>query len=439
MHQKLSQTLKLLCQKATKLTTDEGVYDVAIVGGGMIGSSLAIALSALALKVVVIEPYPQTSELAPGFDARAIALSWGSMRIFKSLVLDKLIEEIATPISSIHVSDKGHLGITRLKAKQLNVSALGQVVELADMGKILFKALAKTNTKQYCPAKVVEMQLQDGYRGLSIELDCLDSSTKSTLDLKAKLVVAADGNQSAIRAMAGIETTSKPYEQVAIISTLESQLAHNNVAFERFTESGPVAFLPLSSNRISMVWMVDKTVSEALLEVDEAEFISQLQRQFGYRLGRITRLGKRFSYPLNLVTANSCTQSRLVLLGNAAQSLHPIAGQGFNLGIRDIACLGDVLRKALLENIDLGSAELLEEYVLSRSSDKSQVINFTDAAARLFANPSKLLSVPRNTALIMMNFIPELRSHLAEAAMGIGGRQSRLVRGLPLTLNRRYN
>lgn len=408
------------------------IYDVAIVGGGMIGSSLALALSTLSLKIAVIEPYPQNSDETPSFDARAIALSWGTMRIFKSLGLSTEIEKISTAITKIHVSDKGHPGICRLTAEQLNIKAMGQVVELKDMGQIVHLALGKTQASQYCPAAVTSMQEFDDYRQLT--LDIKSNSTENgfeqhkTIDIKAKLVVAADGNSSMIRKMAGIDTLEKPYAQVAIITTLETQLPPSNVAFERFTKTGPVAFLPLSDNRMSMVWMVDKSISEKLIQDEDAAFIEQLQQQFGFRLGKITRVGKRYAYPLVLVMAKKCYAKRLVLIGNAAQSLHPIAGQGFNLGLRDVACLADCLRKAK----DVGSLELLEEYQEWRLEDKNKVIGFTDSIARLFANPSKLLTIPRNKALILMNLVPQLRSHIAEAAMGASGKQSRLVRGLPL-------
>jgi len=418
-----------------KTAVDE-IYDVAIVGGGLIGSSLALALSTLPLKIAVIEPYPQNSHEAPGFDTRAIALSWGTMRIFKSLGLSAEIEKIATEITKIHVSDKGHPGICRLKAEQFNVNAMGQVVELSDMGNIVQRALGKTQTTQYCPAVVTAMQGFDDYRQLTLAVKSASAADQNqqylqqqTIDIKAKLVVAADGNCSGIRKMAALETSSKPYEQVAIITTLETQLPHNNVAFERFTTTGPVAFLPLSDNRISMVWMVDKTLSETLVGNNDAAFIEQLQEQFGFRLGKITRVGKRHSYPLNLVMAKKCYSERLVLIGNAAQSLHPIAGQGFNLGIRDVACLADCLRKAE----DVGTLALLEQYQGWRLADRNTVISFTDSVARLFANPSALLTIPRNKALMLMNLIPALRTQVAEAAMGVRGKQSRLTRGLSLT------
>ena len=406
------------------------IVDVAIVGGGMVGSSLALALSSLPLKVAIVDPYPQNSRSAPGFDARAIALSWGSTRIFNGLGIWPQLKSIATPIKKIHISDRGHFGIGRLNSKQFKVDAMGQVVELDDVGKILYRALTETDTRVICPAKVTAIDNNEDYSTLSLEME----NRGSTQQLNARLVVAADGNHSAIRKMSGIKIEEKPYAQVAIISTIQTQLAHNNIAYERFTDNGPVAFLPLSDNRISLVWMMDSVAAKQLKSASDVEFIDKLQQQFGQRLGKIIRIGKRYLYPLNLVKASRCIDKRLVIIGNAAQSLHPIAGQGFNLGLRDVATLGDILRAACLENRDPGSFDLLEDYEQWRKPDRRKVIEFTDIMARLFANPSMLLSAPRNLMLMTMNLLPQMRSHLAEGAMGLSGKQPRLARGLSLDL-----
>lgn len=409
---------------------NDTVFDVAIVGSGMVGSSLALALSKLPLKVALIDPYPQNSELAPAFDARAIALSWGSARIFKGLGIWSQLQPIATPINQIHISDRGHPGITRLDSEQFNVSAMGQVVELEDVGKLLHKALLETKTQQLCPAKVIAISHTDDYTKL--ELDAENKSTPKSI--KAKLVVAADGNQSVVRKMSGINIDERPYSQVAVISTIQTQLPHKNVAYERFTETGPVAFLPLSNNRISLVWMMDAEVAEQRINSSDSDFINHLQTQFGQRLGRITRVGKRYSYPLNLVQAKACIDKRLVIIGNAAQSLHPIAGQGFNLGLRDVATLSDILRRSCLENIDPGMLSLLEDYQQWRKPDRKMVVEFTDTMARLFTNPATILTAPRNLMLMTMSGLPPMRRQLAEAAMGLTGKQPRLVRGLTLDM-----
>ena len=406
------------------------IFDVVIVGGGMVGSSLALALSSLPLKVAMIEPHPQNSYLAPGFDARAIALSWGSTRIFNALGIWPQLKSIATPIKNIHVSDKGHLGICRLEAKQMKVAAMGQVVELEDVGKVIHKALTETNTTLFCPAKVDSINAEaDDYTTLTLSVQ-----HNKEQQIKTRLVVAADGKESMVRQLSGIQIVDKAYDQVAIISTIKTQLPHNNVAYERFTETGPVAFLPLSNNRISLVWMMNSNLAKQLVTATDEQFISALQDQFGQRLGRIMQVGKRTIYPLNLVKAERCIDKRLVIIGNAAQSLHPIAGQGFNLGLRDVATLADILRTSCIKGIDPGSTELLKDFEQWRQPDKQKVIEFTDVMARLFTNPALILSAPRNFILMAMNLMPQMRYQLAEAAMGLSGKQPRLVRGLSLLM-----
>jgi len=410
---------------------EQQLFDVAIVGGGMVGSSLALALSSLPLKVVVIDPYAQDSVEAPAFDARAIALSWGSTRIFNSLGIWQQLKSLATPIKKIHVSDRGHPGISRLNAKQFNVAAMGQVVELQPVGQIMHQQLQQSDINFLCPAKVVHIEQETDASCLTV-----DSEQSGQQQIRARLVVAADGKDSAICKMSGIELEEKTYEQQAIISTIQTQLPHNNVAFERFTETGPVAFLPLSRNRISLVWMTNSEQAKHLMQTTDADFMQRLQTQFGQRLGSITRIGERHCYALSLLRANSCINRRLVVVGNAAQSLHPIAGQGFNLGLRDVAALADIMREACIAGRDVADPELLQRYQQSRADDRKRVMGFTDTLARLFANPAMIFCLPRNIMLMSMNLLPQMRTSLAEAAMGISGKQSRLARGLSLELDK---
>jgi len=421
----------------------EPLYDVVIVGGGMVGSSLALALAALPLKIAIIEPHLQTSKKAPGFDARAIALSWSSCRIFNGLGLWDAFKKIATPIHNIHISDKGNLGISRLSAKEMNVSALGHVIELDDVAAIIQKALLEkkcVNDSEpeigkisIIQGKVESMQLTPQFRTLLIR-STTNKNESVVNNVQGKLVVAADGKNSITRTIAGVKTSEKKYDQVAIISTLQTQLPHNNVAFERFTDTGPVAFLPLSDHRISLVWMLDKDTAKSMEDATETKFIETLQSKFGQRLGRITKVGERFCYPLSLVKSDQCRAERLAIIGNAAQSLHPIAGQGFNLGLRDVATLCDQLRLCCEQTLDPGADSVLEKYQQWRATDRSSVINFTDFIARLFLNDSKLLTTPRNAALLSLNVIPSLRQEIAKSAMGLTGKQPRLVRGLNLEL-----
>lgn len=402
-------------------------FDVVIVGGGMVGSSLALALQELPISVALIEPFAPVDDAAPGFDARAIALSRTTAKIMRSLSLWDGVKEQATAIQHIHVSDKGRPGLCHFSASEVNLPAMGYVVELQEVAKIMHDALQKSAVNLHCPATLKTIKQSDtGYQ--------LQIKTEDTLlDVSASLVIAADGGRSQIRENLNIPFSTKAYAQSAIISTLRTQMEHKHRAYERFTDNGPVAFLPLSENRISMVWMVAPEEAERLMQAEDDAFVSELQDAFGQRLGRIEQIGKRYCYPLNLVQTD-WQKPGLIFVGNAAQSLHPIAGQGFNLGLRDVADLVDVIRDACINQTNLHSAELSDAYHDIRAKDKSHIVTLTDALARLFANPSPFLSVPRNVLLGSLSLMPEVRHQFTQFAMGANHRSSRLTRGLPIKL-----
>lgn len=400
--------------------------DITIIGGGMVGSSLALALSQLPIKIALVEPFAPIDEQAPGFDVRAIALSRASARILNSLNLWSDIRPQATPIEHIHVSDKGRPGICRFSAAEINIPAMGYVVSLQQVGVVMHKALSEANLQLFCPGQLEAIKpLQADGQLLTV------NHQGQTLQLQSRLVIAADGGQSPVREMLGLTPTVKPYQQGAIVSTIQTQLDHGNRAFERFTDQGPVAFLPLPDKRISLVWMLPPETAQQLKDSSDEDFISQLQDAFGYRLGKITRVGERHYYPLNLVETNS-EQAGILFIGNAAQSLHPIAGQGFNLGLRDVADLVDVIRQACQQGVDLADPTIQSQYLAQRQPDRQHIITMTDALARLFANPSRLLSVPRNGLLSLMSFFPGLRHEFSRFAMGLYQPASRLTRGLPI-------
>jgi 2-octaprenyl-6-methoxyphenol hydroxylase len=404
--------------------------DIAIIGGGMVGSSLALALSHLPLDIVMIDPFAPTDEQAPGFDARAIALSRASAKILNSLGLWSDIKEDACPIKTIHVSDKGRPGICRFTAEEVNIPAMGYVVELENVGKAMEAALDNTKVKRLCPAEVTAVeQLEEG-SNLSI------TAGDQQHQVNAQLVIAADGGRSGLRDMLGLTQSEKPYQQAAIISTIQTQQSHGNRAFERFTDDGPVALLPLTANRMSLVWMLTPERAEAMAQAEEKTFIAELQSAFGYRLGKINRVGRRHYYPLTLKQTVGRTQG-IIFVGNAAQSLHPIAGQGFNLGLRDVADLVDMIRQSLLDARPLTDPWLVDQYAQYRSADKEHIVTMTDALARLFANASPLLSVPRNALLWTMSIMPEARHEFSRFAMGMNHPASRLTRGLALDLEAR--
>jgi len=396
-------------------------YDLIIVGGGMVGASLACALKNTPLKIAVIEAFAINSDQQPSYDDRGIALAYGSQRIFEAMGLWSQLAPHSTAITNIHVSDRGHFGVTRLSAKDENVPTLGQVITARSMGHVLNQALSQQNNlEMICPAKVTSLKQHSD----SVELMLNDERC-----LSAKLIVAADGGNSTIRKLLGLGALERDYQQTAITANITPERHHQGRAFERFTDSGPLALLPMSDNRCSLVWTVKTGDEIDILELSDQDFLAQLQDRFGYRLGKLMQVGQRNSYPLKLMQADQAVQQRIVLIGNAAHSLHPIAGQGFNLGLRDVAALADVLATT---NKDCGDAQLLHDYKQWRQQDQDNVINTTDALVKLFSNNNPLLGHIRGAGLTVMDAIPPAKHWLAQKSMGLTRKQPRLGRGIAL-------
>ena len=396
-------------------------FDLIIVGGGMVGASLACALKNTSLKIAIIEAFEPDSKQQPSYDDRGIALAYGSQRIFESMGLWDQLAAHSTAISNIHVSDRGHFGVTRLSAQDENVPALGQVITARSMGLVLNQALRQQNNLEIiCPASVVSLNQYD----YSVEL-----ILNGKRSISAKLIVAADGAHSTIRQQLNLGALEHDYGQTAITANITPEHAHQGRAFERFTDSGPIALLPMSDNRCSLVWTVKTGDEESLLQLSESEFLKQLQDRFGYRLGKLKQVGQRNSYPLKLMQADQPIQQRIVLIGNAAHSLHPIAGQGFNLGLRDVAALADVL----VDNTDdCGNPRLLHDYSQWRQLDQDTVINNTSTLVNIFSNNNPLLGHLRGAALTLIDALPSAKHALAQKSMGLNRKQPRLGRGIAL-------
>lgn len=410
-------------------------YDVLIVGGGMVGAGMALALSALPLRIAVIEAVPFRSASQPSYDDRAIALAYGSSRILDAMGLWPMLADQVSPIKNIHVSDRGHFGVTRISSEAEKVDALGYVIENRVMGAALSQVLPTLeNVDLICPAKVTVLESGDECACLTIVTS--DKSDSEERRLKAKLVVAADGGNSAVREMAGIETRLWQYGQSAVIANVTPERPHNGTAFERFTDSGPVALLPNAAaddpNRCSLVWTVRSDDEARVSALDDEAFLAELQQRFGYRLGRILKVGHRNAYPLSLVRAKENIKPRLALIGNAAHTLHPIAGQGYNLGLRDVAVLAQVIAEAQADNEDIGLEKVLARYDQWRKWDHKKVIGFTDTLARLFSNPLPPVALARNVGLFVTDVVPPLKRVLTRQTMGLAGRLPRLALGLPL-------
>jgi 2-octaprenyl-6-methoxyphenol hydroxylase len=413
--------------------------DVAIVGGGMVGASLALALVPLGLKVAVVEAVLPETDGQPSFDERTIALSNGTRRIFQGLGVWDEVQRGGTPIKRIHVSDRGRFGTARLSAEEQGVPALGYVVETRAVGAALWRRLrASGTTRLIAPVRVTASELKGDHVELALQGDGAPAT------LTARLVVAADGAGSIVRRAAGVDADRWDYGQTAIITNVVTERFHEYTAYERFTPTGPLALLPIGDGRCVVVWTLEPEVAKAVLAYDDARFLAELQERFGWRLGRLTKVGKRLSYPLALTQAEALDAPRIVMIGNAAQGLHPIAGQGFNLGLRDAATLAEVLADWMEETggagdvgagsrvADPGDGTVLERYADWRRTDRRALIAFTDGLVRLFASPFAPVRAARSLGLMLFDVSPTAKTAMAKLSLGFAGKLPRLARGLPL-------
>lgn len=383
---------------------------VIIVGGGMAGATLALAISALtkgAVPVALVEALQPDTRKHPGFDARAIALAQGTCQQLDSIGIWSALADCATAIEHVHVSDSGHSGFVNLRAQDYRVAALGQVIELHDAGKRLFALLQQApGVTLHCPATVVDVVRTA--ESASVTLD-------NGQQLSAKLLVAADGSHSALAQACHVQWQQQDYQQIAVIANVTTSELPNGRAFERFTRHGPLALLPMSQGRSSLVWCHAQAEKQQVDSWDDARFLAELQQAFGWRLGKFLHAGQRYSYPLRLLTASRHVSHRLALVGNAAQTLHPIAGQGFNLGLRDVMSLAETIAQA---GTDPGDYGVLSHYQQRRQQDQQATIGVTDGLIHLFANRYGPLVVGRNLALMSMELMPGIRDAFAKRTLG---------------------
>lgn len=394
------------------------MFDVVIAGGGANGLTLALALcrfTQLKLAVVEANAYQQQS-VHPGFDARVIALAKGSQHILHQCGLS--LSELAEPIKRIHVSDSGHLGQCVLEHQDYQLEALGYVIELQRLGHLLRQAIqeyGEDRLQWFCPDQISAIRQQQSCHQLTLQ---------SGEEIESRLLVVAEGSASPTRELLNIGASAQPYNQVAVIANLAMDRPHQGIAYERFTEHGPLALLPMRTDqagqtRYSLVWSIAPEQQVSFLQATEAEFLSMLQRAFGYRAGRFIQVGARHCYPLSLCTANQFVSHRTVLIGNAAQTLHPIAGQGLNLGLRDVADLGEMLQQAEQQQADPGSYAVLSQYRQTRDKDKTDTIGLTDGLVKLFSNQHLPTLVGRNLGLFAMQMMAEVKTVFAMQTTGL--------------------
>ncbi len=404
--------------------------DLIIVGGGMVGVTLALLMAQrLPHKQVLLlesmrfpalpenEPLPYTA----GFDARNTALSRRTVQAFTDLGLWADLQPHAVPIHEIHVSDRGHFGFSRLNAAEERVESFGQVIENAWLGVVLLAALKR------CPSVTIADGVQVKHLTTSAQYAQVTCQTEQgEVSITAPLVVAADGTHSQCRDWLGLSANWHDYQQTALVTTVATSLPHEHRAFERFTANGPIALLPLpdhvggaAQTRRSLVWALSTAEAARVQALDDEAFIRELQSAFGRRAGRIQRVGQRHAYPLQLMVAPKQTLARALILGNAAHSLHPVAGQGFNLCLRDALVLVERLAQADVADQDWGDAALLAAYEFSRQSDQQQIIRFSDTLVRGFSNNSPALALLRNIGLLGFDLLPGAKPTLARYAMGL--------------------
>ncbi len=394
-------------------------YDITIAGGGMVGAGLACALAGSRYRVAVIEAVAPDDAIQPSYDDRGLSLSLASQRILSALGVWPALSAEATPIEHIHVSDRGRFGFVRLHAADLNLPAMGYVVVARQLGRALLARLHSADNIDFlCPARVDTVRVSAEAATLRLAGD--------GRELTGRLLVVADGARSGLRDRLGFVIDEKDYGQTAIVANVTPERGHENRAFERFTDSGPVALLPLSGNRCASVFTVPREAADDYMALPDADYLERLQQRFGRRLGRLVQVGRRKSYPVVKLVPDTPLGDRALLLGNAAHTIHPNGAQGFNLGLRDAAALAEVLLQS--PAADAGAPAPLQEYLARRRADQQRVIRFTDRLAEWFYNDDPLRIVVRDTGMLLTDLVPAFKRAFMRRAMGVAGRQPAMVR-----------
>lgn len=421
-------------------------YDIVIAGGGMVGVSLACAIAqspvASNLTILLVDNFPIKALAAqskpsyhPSFDARSTALSAASLEIYQTLGILPDLMNHAEPIRQIHVSDKGHGGNTLLDAVEQGKEFFGCVVENPWLGSVLLNRMGDfSGVEVVTGASVGDIAPQAN--GVQVSVTRLDqdrrpSTAASDCSLvNASLLVVADGAQSGLRDSLGISASVKHYDQKAIIANVQTQLPHQGQAFERFTADGAVAFLPLpdlpdSKNRSALVWTLPASggVADDFMALSDQDFGQQLQQAFGFRLGAIERVGQRQFYPLSLTIADEVYRQHIVVMGNAAHSLHPVAGQGFNLALRDVAALAQRILDAHKRGDSIGSLSLLQAYAEGQEADQNLTIGFSHNLIELFGLQALPVQLGRTLGLLALDIVKPAKQRFADQAAGLGGRK----------------
>lgn len=407
-------------------------YDIVIIGGGMVGASLAAALipaaKRLSLNIAVIERFPiasaETLNYSPSYDSRATALAYGSRLIYEQIGIWEELNQHLCPIADIHVSDKGRFGATRLNAEAERVAALGYVVENHWLGQVLLNRIQQEDAgmiELIAPSEVSDLRYSEGGGDETMQVVLQQDDQSRTL--QAQLVVMADGGRSELREKMGIGYQQQSYQQHAVVTNISPDRPHNQVAYERFTDTGPMALLPLEDqagqHRMGLVWTVPDEQIDAVMTLSDAEFMARIHERFGHRAGNFIRVGERHSYPLKLTLADEQVRKGLVVLGNAAHALHPIAGQGYNLALRGVVALAAELIQAREAGRNLGELTHLARFAEKMRGDQHKTIGFSDKTMKLFSNDHGLLGLGRSAGLQLLDSCPLAKTVFARSAMGL--------------------
>ena len=404
--------------------------DALIIGGGLVGSVLATAFSRAKLRTVLIEVRDPKELGQVGFDDRSVALANGSQRILDGLGLWEALASDAEPIRSIHISERGRFGVSRILATEEGVPALGYTLE----NRVLINAIWTDLSREKYFTCIAPAQLKK----ITWNADAVKAKVSfagGNQIITGRLLVAADGARSSVRKALSIDMMEDKYSQNAVVLNIKTEVHHNGRAFERFTAGGPLALLPLSRSRMAVVWTRPEEELKRSMSLDEVAFRDELQNAFGHRLGKLTRIGARSSYPLARVRSKQCVGDRAVLVGSAAVSLHPVAGQAFNVALRDVAVLTEIINEERTSRglqVDIGSSELLARYDELRRNDQRRVAAFTHALIRLFGYRGSPVAITRALGLMAFDLMPGAKAQLARHTMGLAGRLPRLARGLRL-------
>ncbi|WP_031433916.1 2-octaprenyl-6-methoxyphenyl hydroxylase [Methylomarinum vadi] len=395
-------------------------YDILIAGAGLAGNCLALALKDSGLKVAIVETFSREQVYVSPAGDRALALAAGTVHMLEALNVWQGVADRATAITDIHISDRGHFGKARLSAQRQGVDALGYVIRARDIEDHVAALVEQADIEQFRPARVAG--LMSGLQSVNVSL----KQDGHSVNLAAALLVGADGGNSSVRKLLDIPQQVTEYGQTALVTTVRSSLPHHNTAYERFTASGPLALLPQADNLSAVVWTRKHEEAEALMAGGEAEFIEQLQDCFGYRLGELTLAAPRRAFPLSLIRAQTMVSGRTVIIGNAVHQLHPVAGQGFNLGLRDVVQLAEMVLDRWEQGLDIGGSDLLGRYAELRQQDHDHTIAFTDNVVKIFSSDWLALAALRNSALTVLDHIPFAKTLLARHAMGLAQRLPRV-------------